>query len=166
MANPNWASLSLRRGGDVVRALGVANATLGYWRSHLNDMWNVVAVSGGLGYGAEGMPMANSHYGYHLVAWHLLFAISGQLYDAPRRSLAFEPRLDAPFALPVLVPSTAARLACDGAGGITLTVVAGKPLRIDSLRVGDSTPPDGLLPARLAPGQSVSWVRRSAVLLA
>lgn len=37
-------------------------------RSQLRDMWNVVAVGGGLEYGAEGQPLANSHYGYHLVS--------------------------------------------------------------------------------------------------
>ena len=31
-------------------------------------MWNVVAVGGGLEYGAEGQPLANSHYGYHMVS--------------------------------------------------------------------------------------------------
>ena len=36
-------------------------------RDALADQWNVVAVYGGLGYGAEGLPAANSHYGYHLL---------------------------------------------------------------------------------------------------
>ena len=50
-------------------------------RDALADQWNVVAVYGGLGYGAEGLPAANSHYGYHLVAWHLLFALTGQVAE-------------------------------------------------------------------------------------
>ena len=37
---------------------------------------------GGLGYGAEGMPYISSHYGYYMSSWHLLFALSGQAYDA------------------------------------------------------------------------------------
>ena len=89
MANPNWASLSLRRGGPVDEAFAVVNKTFAWWRSSLKDMWNVVALHGGLGYGQEGMPLANSHYGYHLVAWHLLFALTGQVYSARQRALAF-----------------------------------------------------------------------------
>ena len=33
MANANWASLALRRGGDVAGALAVAEAALDWWRS-------------------------------------------------------------------------------------------------------------------------------------
>ena len=66
-------------------------------RDALADQWNVVAVYGGLGYGAEGLPAANSHYGYHLVAWHLLFALTGQVYSARSRSLTFAPALRGRF---------------------------------------------------------------------
>ena len=54
----------------------MANQTLGWWRDGLRDMWNVAALHGGIGYHEEGQPLANSHYGYHMVAWHLLFALS------------------------------------------------------------------------------------------
>ena len=57
MANANWATLSLWRGGDVDEAFAMANQTLGWWRSGLKDMWNVVALHGGLGYGLEGQPL-------------------------------------------------------------------------------------------------------------
>merc|ERR1712037_476820 len=75
MANPNWATLSIWRNGDPNKALAVADKSLNWWRSHLKDMWNVVAVGGGLestdrgGQPSEGQPMANSHYGYHMVMW-------------------------------------------------------------------------------------------------
>jgi hypothetical protein len=87
-------------------------------------MWNVVAVGGGLEYGAEGQPLANSHYGYHMasqcvraraclfvcfisvtelimligtlqVMWHTPFALTGQHWDAPSASLSFAPKLSA-----------------------------------------------------------------------
>jgi hypothetical protein len=45
-ANPDWATLSIWRGGDPLHALAVAEETLGWWRSELKDMWNVVAVGG------------------------------------------------------------------------------------------------------------------------
>ena len=162
MANANWATLSLWRGGDVGEALAMANQTLGWWRSGLNDMWNVVALHGGLGYGLEGQPLANSHYGYHLVIWHTLYALSGQHYSAPHAALSFAPRLEPPYELPVLVPGTAAVLTCKHAADsskpmYTLRVLAGKTLRLEKLSVGASAPAPGILPIHLAQGEAISW---------
>ena len=160
MANAIGATLSIWRGGDVDEALGVLNTTFSWWRSSLNDLWNVVALHGGLGYGAEGQPLANSHYGYHMVAWHVVFALSGQRYDAinPLGSgnLTFAPKVPIPFELPVLVPGTVARLS-GAASGYTLAILSGKPLRLAFVAVaGDSHRPAGL-PKVLVPGDSVSW---------
>ena len=57
MSNPNWATLSLWRDGDVSQALTVARKALDWWRTNLTDTWNVVAFHGGLGYGLEGQPL-------------------------------------------------------------------------------------------------------------
>ena len=164
MANPNIATLSLWRGGSVADALGIVNKTFGWWRDSLRDVWNVVALHGGLGYGAEGQPLANSHYGYHMVAWHLLYALSGQRFDAPQQALHFAPRIDAPlaFRLPVLVPRTAAMLqrAADGET-YTLQVLTGAPLPLRSLTVDGIAPGEGVLPLTLQPGQSVTWRKGS-----
>jgi len=159
MANPNWASLSLRRGGDPHKALSVVNKTFGWVRDALADQWNVVAVYGGLGYGAEGLPAANSHYGYHLVAWHLLFALTGQVYSARSRSLTFAPALRGRFELPVLVPAVAATLSRGSDGECTLAVAAAgsASLVLRTLSVDGVAPPAGALPIKLAPGQRVSW---------
>ena len=160
MGNSNWATLSLWRGGDVEEALAVANQTLGWWRSGLNDMWNIVALHGGLGYGEEGQPLANSHYGYHMVTWHMLYALSGQYYSAPDDALQFAPCLQPPYELPVLVPATAATLACT-AKRCTLRVVAGLPLRLAKLSVASrsssSSPPPGVLPLTLSKGEAIEW---------
>ena len=156
MANPNWATLSLWRGGDVASALDVANTTLSWWRDGLKDMWNVVALHGGLGFGMEGQPLANSHYGYHLVAWHLLFALSGQRYSAPEAALSLAPRLSAPYELPVLVPGTAAKIACTERV-CRLSVVSGLPLHLARLSVHGAQPPRAMLPRTVAAGQSVAW---------
>ena len=110
MGNPNWATLSLWRDGGVKEALSVANTTLSWWRDGLKDMWNVVALHAGIGYGEAGQPLANSHYGYHLVAWHMLYALSGQRYNAVNESLSLHPRQTPPYQLPILVPATAAVL--------------------------------------------------------
>uniref|UniRef100_A0A7S3W415 Glycosyl-hydrolase family 116 catalytic region domain-containing protein n=1 Tax=Emiliania huxleyi TaxID=2903 RepID=A0A7S3W415_EMIHU len=159
MANPNWASLSLRRGGDPHKALSVVNKTFGWVRDTLADQWNVVAVYGGLGYGAEGLPAANSHYGYHLVAWHLLFALTGQVYSARSRSLTFAPALRGRFELPVLVPAVAATLSRGSDGECTLAVAAAgsASLVLHTLSVDGVAPPAGVLPVKLALGQRVSW---------
>eukprot|EP01047_Picozoa_sp_COSAG01_P095941 COSAG01_NODE_26544_length_710_cov_17.309329_2_plen_31_part_01 len=31
-------------------------------------------MGGGLEHGVEGQPLANSHYGYHMVMWHTVLA--------------------------------------------------------------------------------------------
>ena len=89
MGNPDWATLSLRRGGDVDTAMHIMGKTLRWWREGIKDMWNIVAVGGGIGNPAQpaGSPQANSHYGYHMTMWHTVGALSGQLYDAPARRL-------------------------------------------------------------------------------
>lgn len=131
MANPNWATLFLRRGGDVDQAMGVMAKTLRWWRDDIKDMWNVVAVGGGVGNPAQpaGSPQANSHYGYHMTMWHTVGALSGQLYDAPAGNLSFMPRLRAPFTLPVLLPGSVLTLAQKRARGpFTLRFEGGVPL--------------------------------------
>lgn len=157
MANLNWATLSLWRGGNVDAALSVANTTLSWWRDGLKDMWNVVALHGGLGYGLEGQPLANSHYGYHMVVWHLVFALSGQRYSAPDAVLRLAPRLLPPYELPVLVPGSAARLTCDAQRMCRLKVVAGLPLRLSTVSVDGAEPQRGVLPRTLAKGESLVW---------
>jgi non-lysosomal glucosylceramidase len=156
MANPNWSTLSLWRGGDIDKALAVAETTFSWWRDGLKDMWNVVAIHGGLGYNLEGQPLANSHYGYHMVAWHMLFALSGQQYSAPEATVRLAPRLSPPYELPVLVPGTAAKLACTRRV-CQLRVVAGISLRVSNVSVHGVSPPEGKLPTTLAKGDAIEW---------
>jgi hypothetical protein len=66
MANPDWATLAIWRGFDPNEALAVARKTLDWWRTELKDVWNVVAVGGGVNTSTAGQPLANSHYGYHM----------------------------------------------------------------------------------------------------
>jgi|EP01043_Picozoa_sp_COSAG02_P005690 hypothetical protein len=147
-------------------------------------MWNVVAVGGGLEYGAEGQPLANSHYGYHMasqcvraraclfvcfisvtelimligtlqVMWHIPFALTGQHWDAPSASLSFAPKLSAPFSLPVFIPGSTLLLTAHANGGGTLSLVAGTAVLLKTVVVGNSTAAD--LPKTLALGDSVEW---------
>ena len=172
MPNANWASLALWRNATPGDALAVLNTTFSWWRSSLNDLWNVVALHGGLGYGLEGIPLANSHYGYYMVAWHTLFALSGQRYRAPSKSLTFWPKLPPPYELPVLIPRTVATLSarpisvapdgdrpkCASVIAIEheLKVVAGRGVALVELSVNGSSPSSGL-PSTLAVGDSVRW---------
>ena len=70
----------------------------------------VAAIATGVGEGQDpacaGQPWANSHYGYYMAGWHMLFAMAGQRYDATARSLELSPRYSPPYSLPVLVPRT------------------------------------------------------------
>ena len=181
MANFNVATLMLWRGEDPAEALSVAEVVLRWWRSSLKDLWNVVAVSTGVGEGQDvtcaGQPWSNSHYGYYMVAWHLLFALSGQEYDAPAQALRFAPALQPPYRLPVLVPRTTAQLTAEvlsarhghikgeSARGTTsamrysLSVVAGAPLVLRFLSVGGSAAA-GPWPRQLAAGETITFVSR------
>ncbi len=105
MGNPNWATISLHLGQDVKHAVSVANKSLNRWRSELNDIWNIPAIAGGLGYGAEGQPWGNSHYGYFMSSWHILFALSGQQANIPQGILTFNPKnTTSTWSYPVLLP--------------------------------------------------------------
>lgn len=131
MGNPDWATLSLRRGGDVGFAMDIMGKTLRWWREEIKDMWNVVAVGGGVGNPDQpaGSPQANSHYGYHMTMWHTLGALTGQLYDAPAGNLSFAPRLSPPYTLPVLLPGAALTLSQQREQGpFTLRFGGGAPL--------------------------------------
>ena len=89
-----------------------------------------------------------------MVMWHTVFALSGQHWDAPSQALSFKPKMPSPFKLPVLLPGSVALLASDTAG-LSLTVVAGKPVTLSQLAVGGRPAP--ALPKSLGVGQSVHW---------
>ena len=111
--------------------MGVLAKTLRWWRDDMKDMWNVVAVAGGVGNPAQppGSPQANSHYGYHMTMWHTVGALSGQLFDAPAGNLTFAPRLAPPYTLPVLLPGSVLTLSQQRVQGpYTLRFAGGEPL--------------------------------------
>ena len=107
MASPDWAVNQLRLHGTAAYpdAMALPESSLNLWREVLNDQWNVAGVAG-----PDGMPAITSHYGYHMVQWHLVPAISGQVADLPNRSLTFAPVIGVPYQLPVLLPGVIGRL--------------------------------------------------------
>ncbi len=176
MGNPNWATLNIHLKQDITHALNVANKTLGWWRHVVNDLWNIPALAGGLGYGAEGQPWASSHYGYYMSSWHLVFALSGQQADLPRGTLTFAPagQVDRPrgplrffpvgqgpgpaWRFPVLLPGVLGIVGReDGAAGrYWLQILFGDLLIKTRLAVLDAVHP-GPYPLRLKPGDKVFW---------
>ena len=50
------------------------------------------------------MPYITSHYGYFMSSWHMVMALSGQKANVSEKSLTFNPKLDPPFVLPVVLP--------------------------------------------------------------
>lgn len=159
MGNANWATLAIAQGWPLEEAFEMHGKTLKWWRSVIKDMWNVVAVSGGLGYGCEGQPLANSHYGYHMVAWHTLFALSGQVLDNYNgvANLTFSPKMALPFDLPVLVPGTVARLSGNATTGYRLEVLAGRALSLAAVSVQGYAGRPASLPRLMQPGDTISW---------
>eukprot|EP00731_Ephydatia_muelleri_P017942 Em0010g1040a len=107
MANPDWAVLALNLQEDPELALSVAQKALDYWRSVVNDQWNVAGLIGGYHTpedGGSGQPYMTSHYGFFMTAWHIVFALSGQNANMTEGSLTFAPKVSPPFLLPVMLP--------------------------------------------------------------
>jgi hypothetical protein len=50
----------------------------------INDQWNTAGIASD-----EGQPYITSHYGFHMVEWHLILALSGQQADLPKGTLSF-----------------------------------------------------------------------------
>ncbi len=157
MGNPNWATINIHLGQDVSHALSVANKSLNRWRTELNDIWNIPAIAGGLGYGADGQPWASSHYGYFMSSWHILFALSGQQADIPKGILTFNPVNKAtPFwKYPVLLPGVLGTIeqthVTQGRSQLTLAIHVGE-LTLNKLAVHNKDC-DGPYPIILKEGQ-------------
>ena len=74
----------------------------------------------------------------------------GKFYDATTQTLRFDPKLPAPFELPVLIPRTVATLRADKVGQFTFMVLTGAPLPLRELSVRGAQAKD--VPQLLAPG--------------
>ena len=53
-----------------------------------------------------------SHYAFHMVLWHIPFAISGQSFSAPEATLSFEPKLSCPYNVPFYTSFATGTLQC------------------------------------------------------
>ncbi|CAF2576069.1 unnamed protein product [Rotaria sp. Silwood2] len=99
-ASQDWSVLNLWFNMDLDSALIQSEKGLNHVRQTLNDQWNTHGLYAGDGYGIGGKPWVTSHYGFHMVLWHLPFAITGQYTDLSKGILLFSPKLRSPFILP------------------------------------------------------------------
>ena len=83
--SPNWGSLNIHLGSmTVAAALEMQpRKSLDYWRTAIADLWNVAGISKASAKTGQvgAFPSVTSHYGFHMVEWHLPLAISGQQAD-------------------------------------------------------------------------------------
>ena len=101
----DWSALQIHLGMEPRVALSPAQKSLEHYRAELNDLWNIHGLTAGQGYNLDGRPWCTSHYTFHLVLWHIPFAISGQRYSAIEQTLEFDPRVNVPYVLPFFIPS-------------------------------------------------------------
>ena len=153
----DWTTAAIRLGLGLERSYPQAEKGMDNWRLRLRDLWNVWGLAGGIGIGMDGLHWCTSHYGFHMPLWHTPFAVSGQNYFAPHRSLTFSPAVQSPYSLPVLIPNALGRLdvveLADGSRQYTLTMALGE-LELDELVVDDVAAPR---PGLLMQGESVIW---------
>ena len=99
-------------GMDPQKALLQAQTAIEHVRSNLNDQWNFHGLYSGAGYGLDGLPWFTSHYTFHMVLWHIPFAISGQLFSAPNATLIFDPKFSCPYKVSFYTPYAIGTLEC------------------------------------------------------
>jgi uncharacterized protein (DUF608 family) len=156
-SSQDWSVLNLWLGVDPDDAIAQSQKSLNHVRLTLNDQWNTHGIYASDGYGVGGKPWITSHYGFHMVLWHLPFAFSGQYTDLSTGILSFAPKLRAPFILPVLIPNTLGSISAsrvsNGETFYTLSLIVGN-LSLNQLAVNDVKYPGSV---KITAGQSVQW---------
>ena len=149
---------------DPAKALPHAQKCLDHVRSTLNDQWNFHGLNSGPGYGLDGLPWCTSHYTFHMVLWHIPFALSGQFFSAPEAILSFDPKMSLPFKIPFFTPDAIgilkAREEKDKKGlrkKFEIVSTSGS-LRLKTLMVSGVKYPKSAV--ELKEGRSVTWFSR------
>ena len=149
---PNHASLALRAGAPPAEALANFKQSATSWSQRVNDQWNTAGIKD-----TDGYPTVTSHYGFHMVSWHVPLAMSGQLADltvAGNRSLEFTPALPPPYSLPIMLPGVLGTLSSKAAGQYEVALTVGQ-LQLDVLTVDGHRAPGAQV--ILSTGAPVSW---------
>eukprot|EP01050_Picozoa_sp_SAG11_P038327 SAG11_NODE_15585_length_573_cov_0.647679_1_plen_154_part_00 len=124
-------------------ALNFSEGTGTSYSQRLNDQWNVAGIKSNDGY-----PFITSHYGYHMVAWHTLLALTGQFADLSsptNTTLTFRPKRQCDgkggYELPVLLPEALGVFTCARSGArrdYTFALTTGA-LKLATLSVDGTT---------------------------
>jgi len=150
--SPDWSAINLHLGVNVTRALSQTKKALDHWRVNLRDLWNIHGITG-VFEGVDGQPFITSHYGFYMVMWHIPFALSGQLYSAPKKQLFFDPKFTGDYRLPVLIPNIFGFISKTG-NTFKLEITSGK-ITLQQLSVAGRMYPK--TPITLQTGQFVQW---------
>eukprot|EP00658_Telonema_sp_P-2_P012197 TRINITY_DN14648_c0_g1_i1.p1 TRINITY_DN14648_c0_g1~~TRINITY_DN14648_c0_g1_i1.p1 ORF type:complete len:256 (+),score=58.98 TRINITY_DN14648_c0_g1_i1:105-770(+) len=129
MAPPNHATLGIHLGLDVDQMLAVFEPSATSWSQRINNQWDTAGIKDTAGYGT-----VTSHYGMHIVAWHIPLALTGQTANLQRGSLMFDPKMSMPFSLPVLLPGVLGTLAVRQPGEFSVKLTVGE-LQLSTLVV-------------------------------
>ena len=148
-ASPNWAAINIRHGFlDVETALLQPKKSLGLWRDGLRDFWNICGLS------QNGQSWITSHYGFAMTAWHLPYAISGQVANLPNGSLTFDPKLvQSHWVLPYYLPGVLGNIKRTADGVLSLDVKVGV-LELQHLSISGIEFPGTV---SLKAGHNVTW---------
>lgn len=154
---PNHATLAIRAGVPPAVALKNFHSSATSWSERINDQWNTAGIKD-----TDGYPTVTSHYGFHMVSWHIPLAITGQLADlssSTNRSLTFAPTVDAPYTLPLMLPGLLGTVSSSATGRYTVSLTVGA-IELDLLAVDGSAAPHtapGSGVQLSADGSPVSW---------
>jgi non-lysosomal glucosylceramidase len=151
MGSPDWATLNIHTGMDPTTALEQPKKSLGLWNRVINDQWNTAGIAS-----PEGQPWITSHYGFFMVEWHLILALSGQQANLPAGVLGFnftDTTLET-ASYPVLLPGVLGTISASPTMR-NLTISFGSIQGITRLSVGSHVYGGGSV--TLSAGQSLSW---------
>lgn len=169
MPTYNHVSLLLQRGQMApAAALELARGSGTSYAQRANDQWNIAGLKR-----SDGLPVLTSHYGYHMVAWHMALGLTRQVMRAEDNtsvSLTWFPRVQGMCAggnttrwqWPVLLPGVVGWVSCVGlplpappAGDAKLTfqLVSGQ-LTLSWLAVGGAVAGG---PITVAEGRPAVW---------
>ena len=136
MGTYNQASLKIHRGRNSMTPFNASVAaeyamdgiygTATSYSERINDQWNIAGVKFN-----NGNPSITSHYGYHMVLWHVMLALSGQKAEHGQK-LSFAPRVGGSeevlpicnavgccdWNLPVLLPGGLGTISCSVERGV------------------------------------------------
>eukprot|EP00038_Savillea_parva_P009621 m.184763 g.184763 ORF g.184763 m.184763 type:complete len:1027 (+) comp16225_c0_seq1:84-3164(+) len=118
---PTWTYLALARNQmDDDAAFEPFKRMSENFRTRLNDMWNLRALTHSETEGTElehGQPREQGHYGFMLTDLYLLPLLSGQSVNILEGSLTLSPRYPAPYVVPLLIMNCEATItAAEGSG--------------------------------------------------